>query len=269
MTSRAYRNTGPFQPGERIHLTSRKERTYSVVLRPGAIYRFSGETLPHDYIIGQPEGIEIQTSRGTQFVALRPTLAEYVLKMPRGAQVIYPKDIGLILVWADIYPGATVLEAGLGSGAMTLGLLQAVGAEGRVISYEIREDFMARGRENIEHFLGPCPNHLVKLKDAYEGLDDGPIDRLILDLPEPWRVVPHAEKTLRPGGIILSLSPTVPQVEKTVAALRDSAAFGRVETFETLLRTWNIEGRSVRPDHRMVAHSAFLTVARRLDRHGG
>lgn len=252
------------RPGETIHLVSRKGRRYILRLRKGDLYQFSGETLPHDDLIGRPDGVSVQTSRGTRFVALRPTLAENVLKMPRGAQVIYPKDLGMILLWADIYPGAKVLEAGVGSGALTLALLRSVGEKGSVVSYEIRDDFAKQARENISDFLGPAPNLIIRPKDIYEGIEEGPVDRLVLDLPEPWRVVPHAIDALRPGGIFLCLLPTVPQVEQVVAALRNRRAFGFIETFETLLRTWNIEGRSVRPDHRMVAHSAFLTVARRI-----
>jgi tRNA (adenine57-N1/adenine58-N1)-methyltransferase len=252
------------QPGELVHLVSKKGRRYTLVLKEGAVFQFSGERLPHNELIGQPEGISVQTSRGTPFIVLRPTLGEYILKMPRGAQVIYPKDLGLILMWADIYPGAKVLEAGIGSGALTMAMLRAVGDKGTVISYEIREDFAKKARENIERFLGPAPNLVIRMKNAYEGIEDGPVDRLVLDLPEPWLVVPHVVTALRSGGIFLCLLPTVPQVQQVVAALRAEKGFGFIETFETLLRTWNIDGRSVRPDHRMVAHSAFLTVARRV-----
>jgi tRNA (adenine57-N1/adenine58-N1)-methyltransferase catalytic subunit len=251
-------------PGDRIHLVSHKDRRYTLVLRAGGVFQFSGEKLDHDDLIGKPEGITVRTSRGTEFIALRPTLAEYVLKMPRGAQVIYPKDLGLILMWADIYPGAKVLEAGIGSGALTMALLRSVGEKGTVISYEVREDFAKRAQENIEQFMGPVPNLVMRMKNIYEGIEDGPVDRLVLDLPEPWQVVPHAVTALRPGGVFLCLLPTVPQVQQVVAALRAEKSFDFIETFETLLRTWNIDGRSVRPDHRMVAHSAFLTVARRI-----
>ncbi len=250
--------------GERIHLVTSKGRRFTLVLQAGAVYQFSGERLPHDDIIGKPEGATVRTSGGTDFIALRPTLGENVLKMPRGAQVIYPKDLALMLMWADIYPGAKVLEAGLGSGAMTMALLRAVGEKGSVISYEVREDFAKKAEDNIRKFLGPTPNHVIRMKDIYEGIEDGPVDRLVLDLPEPWHVVPHAATGLRPGGILICLLPTVPQIQQMVAALRERPEFGFIETFETLLRTWNVEGRSVRPDHRMVAHSAFLTVARRL-----
>jgi len=189
------------RPGDRVHLVSRKGRRYSIVLQKGGVFQFSGERLLHDDLIGQPEGLSVQTSRGTHFIALRPTLAEYVVKMPRGAQVIYPKDLGLILMWADIYPGAKVLEAGIGSGALTMALLRSVGEKGCVISYEIREDFAKRAQENINQFLGPTTNLIVRMNNIYEGIEDGPVDRLVLDLPEPWQVVPHAVTALRPGGV--------------------------------------------------------------------
>lgn len=202
-------------------------------------------------------------------LALRPTFGEYVLKMPRGAQVLYPKDLALIPMWADVYPGARVFEAGTGSGALTMALLRAVGPRGLVVTYEAREDFARTAMTNIERYMGAMPNLIALRKNAYEGidlLDDGiPFDRLVLDLPEPWQVVPHAARVLRSGGVYLSFVPTVPQVQQTVEALERTAVFCMIETFETLLRTWSIQGRSVRPDHRMVAHSGFLTVARKVE----
>ena len=172
-------------------------------------------------------------------------------------------------MWADVYPGARVFEAGTGSGALTMALLRAVGPRGLVVTYEVREDFARTAMTNIERYMGPMPNLIPLRQNAYEGiglLDDGlPFDRLVLDLPEPWQVVPHAAQVLRSGGIYLSFVPTVPQVVQTVEALERATVFGMVETFETLLRTWSIQGRSVRPDHRMVAHSGFITVARKIE----
>jgi tRNA (adenine57-N1/adenine58-N1)-methyltransferase len=183
--------------------------------------------------------------------------------------VLYPKDLALIPMWADVYPGARVFEAGTGSGALTIALLRAVGPRGLVVTYEAREDFARTARVNIERYMGAVPNLLAFRNNAYEGialLEDGlPFDRVVLDLPEPWQVVPHAARALRSGGIYLSFVPTVPQVQQTVAALHNAAVFAMVETFETLLRTWSVQGRSVRPDHRMVAHSGFLTVARKVE----
>ncbi|HRA98606.1 MAG TPA: tRNA (adenine-N1)-methyltransferase, partial [Nitrospira sp.] len=172
-------------------------------------------------------------------------------------------------MWADVYPGARVFEAGTGSGALTMALLRAVGPTGLVVTYEARDDFARTALTNIERYMGPVSTLMPCRKNAYEGIDvleDGRLfDRLVLDLPEPWQVVPHAAKVLRSGGIYLSFVPTVPQVMQTVDALERTSVFGMIETFETLLRTWSIQGRSVRPDHRMVAHSGFLTVARKVE----
>jgi tRNA (adenine57-N1/adenine58-N1)-methyltransferase len=253
--------------GERIHLVDKKGRHYALTLKAGAIFQHSGETIAHDDLIGKPDGSLVALSRGKRMLALVPTLGEYVLKMPRGAQVIYPKDLAMITIWADLYPGARVFEAGTGSGALTMALLRAVGERGSVTSYEVRDDFARTAATNIERYLGTAPHLRLRKKDAYEGIDpeDGPFDRIVLDLPEPWRVVPHAVAVLRSGGLYLSYVPTVPQVQQTVEALERTGTFGPIETFETLLRGWNIQGRSVRPDHRMVAHSGFITVTRKVE----
>ncbi len=258
-----------FKNGERIHLVDKKGRQYAMTLKAGDRYQLSGHKIAHDDLIGKPDGSVVTLSGEKQMIALRPTFGEYVLKMPRGAQVLYPKDLALIPMWADVYPGARVFEAGTGSGALTMALLRAVGPCGLVVTYEAREDFARTAMTNIERYMGVMPNLMTLRRNAYEGIDlleDGiPFDRMVLDLPEPWQVVPHAVKALRSGGMYLSFVPTVPQVQQTVEALERTAVFGMVETFETLLRTWSIQGRSVRPDHRMVAHSGFLTVARKLE----
>jgi len=255
-----------FQSGDHLHLADKKGRRYALTLKAGETFQWSGERLPHDELIGRPDGSVVTLSRGTRMVALLPALGEYVLKMPRGAQVIYPKDLAMITVWADIYPGARVFEAGTGSGALTMALLRAVGPQGSVVSYEARDDFARTAMKNIERYLGPAPNLTLRKRDVYEGIEEEqPFDRLILDLAEPWRAVPAAATALRSGGIYLSYVPTVPQVMQTVEALERARVFGLIQTFETLLRTWNIQGRSVRPDHRMVAHSGFITVARKVE----
>jgi tRNA (adenine57-N1/adenine58-N1)-methyltransferase len=253
-----------FSDGDRVHLVDRKGRQYALTLKAGDIFQFSGETIAHDALIGQPDGSLVTLSRGRPMLALRPTLSEYVLKMPRGAQVLYPKDLGVILQWADVYPGARVFEAGTGSGALTMALLRAVGDRGHVISYEAREDFARTAMKNIERYLGPAHNFTLRQRNAYEGIEETDVDRVVLDLPEPWQVVPHAAGALRSGGVYLSYVPTIPQVMQTVEALHRAQVFSMIQTFETLLRTWNVEGRSVRPDLRMVAHSGFLTVARKV-----
>ena len=254
--------------GERIHLIDKKGRAYAVTLKAGEIFQFSGDRLPHDELIGRPEASVATFSSGRRMLAVRPTLGEYVLKMPRGAQVIYPKDLALMTMWADVYPGARVLEAGTGSGALTMALVRAVGDRGSVVSYEMRDDFARVAGTNIERLMGPVSTLTLRVKDIAEGLDPQdhqPFDRILLDLPEPWRVVPHAATPQRPGGIYLSFVPTVPQVIRTVEALEQQPVFGLIHTFESLVRTWTVEGRSVRPDHRMVAHSGFMTVARRVE----
>ena len=253
-----------FSDGNRVHLVDRKGRQYALTLKAGDTFQLSGETLAHDDLIGKPDGSLVTLSRGRHMLALRPTLSEYVLKMPRGAQVLYPKDLGVILQWADIYPGARVFEAGTGSGALTMALLRAVGDRGHVISYEAREDFARTAIRNIERYLGPVHNLTLRQSNAYEGIEETDVDRVVLDLPEPWQVVPRAAKALRSGGVYLSYVPTIPQVMQTVEALHRAQVFSMIQTFETLLRTWNIEGQSVRPDLRMVAHSGFLTVARKV-----
>ncbi|MCS6897303.1 MAG: tRNA (adenine-N1)-methyltransferase [Nitrospira sp.] len=258
-----------FSDGERVHLVDRKGRQYALTLKAGDTYHFSGQKIAHDEIIGKQDGTFVALSGGKKMLAIKPTFREYILKMPRGAQVLYPKDLALITMWADIYPGARVFEAGTGSGALTMALLRAVGPSGLVVTYDMREDFARTALLNITRCLGPVPNLVALRKDAYESielLEDGiPFDRVVLDLPEPWRAVPHAAKVLRSGGMYLSFVPTVPQVMHTVEALERATVFAMVETFESLLRTWSVQGRSVRPDHRMVAHSGFLTVARKVE----
>jgi tRNA (adenine57-N1/adenine58-N1)-methyltransferase len=257
--------SAPFEAGERALLVDKRGRRYLITLRSGDQFHFHQGYVEHDALIGSREGVKVYASTGTPLIAFRPSLAEFVLKMPRGAQVIYPKDIALILVYADIYPGAIVLEAGTGSGALTLGLSRAVGESGRVVSYEAREDFADRARANIESFLGKVPDHIeLRLGDVLAPGPQETFDRIVLDLPEPWQVTTLARRRLRPGGIFCSYVPTVLQVQQTAEALR-SEGFTDVETFEALVRPWHVEGKSVRPDHRMVAHTGFITTARLLE----
>ncbi|MDQ3945329.1 MAG: tRNA (adenine-N1)-methyltransferase [Actinomycetota bacterium] len=253
----------PFGPGERVLLVDSKGRRYLILLAPGSSFSTHAGTLPHDEVIGREEGVTLRTSHGARLLAVRPTLSEFILKMPRGAQVIYPKDIGPILILADVFPGARVLEAGVGSGALTMALLRAVGPEGSVLGYELREDFAARAQANVASFVGPDAPLTIEIRDVYEGIGATGLDRIVLDLPEPWRVVKHAEDALHPGGILCAYLPTIGQVARLREEL-DGSSFGMAETLEVLQRSWHVEGPSVRPDHRMVAHTGFLTTARLL-----
>ncbi len=254
-----------FQDSEQALLIDQRGKRHLIFLRKGETFHSDRGWILHDTVIGQPDGSWHRSSKGTRYLALRPTLAEYVLEMPRGAQVIYPKDLAIVMFWADIFPGARVLEAGMGSGALTLALLRAVGPEGRVVSYEQREDFCRRALANIQVRMGEVTNLVVRLRPVEEGLaEEEPVDRAVFDLPEPWRLVEPVARVLRSGGIFLSYVPTIIQSHQLSEALRRHPGYALVETFETLLRPWNIEATSVRPFHRMVAHTGFITVARRV-----
>ena len=254
---------GPLAVGERVLLVDSKRRRHLVTLAAGGEFHSHAGVLSHDALIGSPEGLTVRTTRGARLTAVRPTLADYVVEMPRGAQVIYPKDLGPILMHADIFPGARVLESGVGSGALTSTLLRAVGHTGHVLGYELRDDFADRARRNVESFLGPDVPLDVEVRDVYEGIAVTDLDRIVLDLPEPWRVVEHAATALAPGGILLAYLPTILQVARLREEL-ESSPFGMATSLEVLQRTWHIDGQSVRPDHRMVAHTGFLTFARLL-----
>ena len=251
--------------GEVILLVDlRRGKRHLVTLRAGQAFHSDRGFIPHETLIGAPEGVVAVATRGARYLALRPTLAEYVLEMPRGAQIIYPKDLATIALFADIGPGQTVVEAGVGSGALTLVLLRLVGPTGRVVSYETREEFARRAQRNVEARLGPGVPLTVRPQDIYLGIEERDVDRVVLDLPEPWRVVDLAATALRAGGLFCAYVPTIPQAQRVHEALAAHPAFALAETFETLLRPWNIAGLSVRPAHRMVAHTGFLTLARRV-----
>jgi tRNA (adenine57-N1/adenine58-N1)-methyltransferase len=253
----------PFTAGERVLLVDSKKRRHLVTLVAGGSFHTHAGIVAHDDLIGAPDGTTVRTTRGQRLVAVRPTLAEFVLEMPRGAQVIYPKDLGPILVSADIFPGAHILESGVGSGALTMALLRAIGPTGSVTGYELRDDFAKKARSNIDAYLGPDLPLSIEVRDVYEGIELADVDRILLDLPEPWRVVKHAAAALAPGGILLAYLPTIGQVARLREEMAESP-FGMVESFEVLHRGWHVEGQSVRPDHRMVAHTGFITHGRLL-----
>ena len=246
--------------GERVLLIDAKDRRYLITLRPDAAFHTHAGIVQHNDVIGAVEGSLISSNTERSFLVLRPTLTDVVLKMPRGAQVIYPKDLGAILLQADIAPGQKVLEAGVGSGALSMTLLRA-GAY--ITAYEIREDFAEHAKQNVRDLLGEDVHYDVQIRDVTQGIDGDDFDRILLDMPEPWAVVEHAATALRPGGILLAYLPTINQTQLLRETLH-RYSFGLAETVEILRRTWHIDGRSVRPDHRMVAHTGFLTSARRL-----
>jgi tRNA (adenine57-N1/adenine58-N1)-methyltransferase len=254
--------TRTFRPGEQVLLIDTKKRRYLLILEPGKEFHSHSGIVGHDAVIGAAEGTTFRSSHGMHYTAIRPTLSDFVFKMPRGAQVIYPKDLGAILLMADIFPGARVLESGIGSGALSMTMLRA-GAD--IVGYELREDFAARAQKNVSAFLGEevLDRYRVELRDCYEGIDETDLDRVVLDLPEPWQVVKHAARALHPGGLLIAYTPQITQAVQLREALPESA-FGMAETVEVLHRSWHIEGQSVRPDHRMVAHTGFLTHARLL-----
>jgi tRNA (adenine57-N1/adenine58-N1)-methyltransferase catalytic subunit len=251
-----------FADGDQVLLVDGKKRRYLVTLAAGGEFHTHAGVLPHDDLIGSAEGASFRSTRGATFLAIRPTLADFVLKMPRGAQVIYPKDLGPILMLADIFPGARVLESGVGSGALSMTLVRA-GA--RVVGYEVREDFANRARRNVRTFLGEgaLERYSVDVRDVYAGIDETDLDRVILDLPEPWQAVEHAAGCMHRGGVLVAYTPQITQAVR----LREGLArqgFGMADTVEVLNRGWHIDGQSVRPEHRMVAHTGFLTSARLL-----
>jgi tRNA (adenine57-N1/adenine58-N1)-methyltransferase len=255
--------------GDAVLLIDRKEREYLRTLKPGRQIHVRNGALQADELIGLPEGSIVRNAAREPFLLLRPSYAHLIPNLPRQAQVIYPKDVGPILLWGDIYPGATVIEVGTGPGALTIALLRAVGPGGRVISYEARPDFAATAADNVRRFYGDADNWTVRLQDAFGGFTETGVDRMVVDLAEPWQLLDHAAGALRPGGILVAYVPTVLQVKQQVDAMRAHGGFAAVEVMESLLRFWHVQDRSVRPEHRMVAHTGFILVAHRVQEGAG
>ena len=254
---------GPFRPGDRVQLTDPKGRRYSLLLEEGGQYHTHRGGLAHDELIGKPEGSVVVSPVGTPYLALRPLLADYVLSMPRGAQVIYPKDAAQILMWGDIFPGARVLEAGAGSGALTCSLLQAVGERGSVESYEIREDHLEHADRNVQRFFGTRPPHWT-LHLGNVDTHVGEVDRVVLDMLSPWDVLDTVRRALVPGGVLVGYVATTTQLSRLTEALREQQCWTEPQAWESLVRPWHVVGLAVRPEHRMQGHTAFLVTARRL-----
>ncbi|GAA14335.1 tRNA (adenine-N1)-methyltransferase [Gordonia alkanivorans] len=257
--------TGPFAVGDRVQLTDAKGRKFTVLLEEGKQFHTHRGAISHDDLIGSPEGSVVSATSGTQYLALRPLLVDYVLSMPRGAQVIYPKDAAQIVLEGDIFPGARVLEAGAGSGALTCSLLRAVGTEGEVNSFEIREDHAEHAIRNVETFFGGRPDNWNIVVDDLANVDqDERFDRVVLDMLAPWEPLDVVRTVLKPGGVLTIYVATVTQLSRVIEALREQECWTEPRAWETLLREWSAVGLAVRPEHKMQGHTAFLITARRL-----
>ncbi|MBB5789200.1 tRNA (adenine-N1)-methyltransferase [Jiangella mangrovi] len=259
------RRTGPFRVGDQVQLTDPKGRHHTITLQEGKEFHTHRGSFTHDQLIGQPEGSVVVSTGSTAYLALRPLLSDYVLSMPRGAAVVYPKDAGQIVAMADIFGGARVVEAGVGSGALTMSLLRAVGEHGTVHSYERRADFAKIAAENVERFFGGAhPAWRLTVGDLVTELDDTEADRVVLDMLAPWECVDAAGRVLVPGGVLCCYVATTTQLSRTVETIRESTLFTEPVSWESMVRTWHVEGLAVRPDHRMIGHTGFLVTARRM-----
>jgi len=263
------RPSGPFRYGDRVQLTGPKGRLHTITLREGGELHTHHGVLRHADLVGLPDGSVATNSGGHEYLALRPLLRDFVMSMPRGAAIVYPKDAAQILAQADVFPGATVVEAGVGSGALALWLLRAVGAEGRLVSFERRPEFAEVARANVATFLGESPeNWDVVVGDLVEALPsavpDGTADRVVLDMLAPWECIPAVADALTPGGVVVCYVATATQLSRVAELIRATGLFTEPEANETMVRGWHVEGLAVRPDHRMVAHTGFLLSARRL-----
>lgn len=255
----------PFAEGDPALLVDRRGRRYLITLEPYKSFHTHVGAIDHNDLIGRSQGARLNTTTGHVLLAFSPTLGDFVEEMPHQTQVIYAKDLGAILMHGDIFPGARVLEAGLGSGALTIALLRAVGEHGHVTTYEVRQELFEGAGANIRTMVPQAANLEIRLKDVYEGVEESGLDRIVLDVPEPWHVVPHAATSLTPGGIFLGYLPTILQVYQLYEALAEDPNFEMMETVEVLTRPWSVTRRSVRPAHRMIAHTGFITTARKCD----
>jgi tRNA (adenine57-N1/adenine58-N1)-methyltransferase len=269
MSDSPRRHSGPFRAGERVQLTGPKGRLNTVTLEAGGEFHTHQGFVRHDDLIGQPDGTVVSSTSDVDYLALRPLLTDFVMSMPRGAAIIYPKDAAQILAQADIFPGARVVEAGVGSGALSLWLLRAIGSTGELMSFERREEFSDIARGNVVAFLGTEPkNWSVTIGDLAETLptavEPASIDRVVLDMLAPWECLDAVSVALAPGGVLLCYIATVTQLSRVAEAMRATGGFTEPDSSETIVRGWHVEGLAVRPDHRMVAHTGFLLTARRL-----
>lgn len=261
--------SGPFRIGDRVQLTGPKGRLHTITLEPGKVFHSHKGPIAHDDLIGLPDGSVVANAVGVEYLALRPMLSDFVMSMPRGAAIVYPKDAAQILAQADVFPGATVVEAGVGSGALSLWLLRAIGPQGRLLSFERREEFADVARGNVATFHGDDPaNWSITLGDLAETLpqqaEAGSVDRVVLDMLAPWECVDAVSTALKPGGVLLCYVATVTQLSRVAEAIRATGWYTEPQANETMVRGWHVQGLAVRPDHRMIAHTGFLLTARRL-----
>ena len=262
------RRRGPLAPGDRVQITDPKGRMHTVILIPGGRFQSSRGILEHDEVLGKPDGQVVQVGEGRAFQVIRPLLADYVLSMPRGAAIIYPKDAAQIIAMADIFPGARVLESGVGSGALTLSLLSAIGPEGQLRSVELRPDFAQIAQANVDLWFGVRHRawtlEVADLGDALDRTDPASYDRVVLDLLDPWSFVDQIAEALVPGGVFCAYVTTVPQMSRVVESLRLTGRFTEPSAWDTTNRQWHVEGLAVRPEHRMIGHTGYLVFARSL-----
>ncbi len=253
----------PFRAGELILLIDRKGRHHLIRLQPGGEFHFHDGVIAHDDVIGRDEGVVIVTRLGRPVRAYRPRMQDYLLGMPRASAVVYPKDVAFVLMWGDIFPGARVFEAGVGSGAVAIALLRAIGPTGTLVTYDRRGDMIAHAAKNVRAFLGETPNWIIRKRDVADGIPDGPFDRIVFDLPDPGAVAAVAAEALFPGGVVAWFVPNVTQIRDSVAAYEATGRFAEIETFETIFRPWEFSGPTARPARRMIGHTGFLGVARK------
>jgi tRNA (adenine57-N1/adenine58-N1)-methyltransferase len=259
------RRHGPFTPGDLVQLTDPKGRMHTVELTPGKEFHTHRGLIAHDDLIGASEGSVVTSAGGTSYVAFRPLLADYVLSMPRGATVVYPKDAAQIIALADVFPGARVVEAGAGSGALSCSLLRAVGDDGLVSSYEMRDDFAAVAQRNVQRFFTEVPaTWRLTVGEVAEKCTDTDVDRVILDMLAPWDVLDTAAEALTAGGVLCAYVATTTQLSRIVEAVREHGGFTEPTSWESMVRGWHVQGLAVRPEHRMIGHTGFLMTARRM-----